>query len=131
MRRREAGRKTEFFLRIVLSAGSGFACKPPEPSGIAGFAVPLQTGACIIVGILRKTRADAPSECPAKGLSNILFFHPDYTVGAEVSTAQPFTRRFPVPCGTDVQCKRARGLYRRSGIAPCPEDFRRKGKKIF
>ena len=36
-----------------------------------------------------------------------IFFHPDYTVGFGISPN-------PAPC--------ARGLYRRSGISPCPED---------
>lgn len=37
-----------------------------------------------------------------------LFFHPDYTVGFGIAPNH-------APC--------ARGLYRRSGISPCPEDF--------
>jgi len=37
-----------------------------------------------------------------------LFFHPDYTVGFGIAPNH-------APC--------ARGLYRRSGIAPCPEDI--------
>jgi len=38
-----------------------------------------------------------------------IFFHPDYTVGTGIS---------PVPANVLL----ARGLYRRSGISPCPED---------
>jgi len=37
-----------------------------------------------------------------------LFFHPDYTVGFGIAPNH-------APC--------ARGLYRRSGITPCPEDI--------
>ena len=40
-------------------------------------------------------------ECP------FIFFHPDFTVGFGFSPNQRL---------------RARGLYRRSGISPCPED---------
>ena len=38
------------------------------------------------------------------------FFHPDYTVGPVVSPGH----------GLNV---RPRGLYRRSGISPCPEEL--------
>ena len=37
----------------------------------------------------------------------LIFFHPDYTVGFGISPNHAL---------------RARGLYRRSGISPCPED---------
>ena len=37
-----------------------------------------------------------------------IFFHPDFTVGTGIT---------PVPAA-----HAARGLYRRSGISPCPED---------
>ena len=43
------------------------------------------------------------------GVIFTLFFHPDYTVGTGIS---------PVPANVLL----ARGLYRRSGISPCPED---------
>jgi len=36
----------------------------------------------------------------------LLFFHPDYTVGFGISPNPAF----------------ARGLYRRSGVSPCPEE---------
>ena len=39
------------------------------------------------------------------------FFHPDFTVGIGVAP---------------IQRRSARGLYRRSGISPCPEDIRLK-----
>ena len=37
-----------------------------------------------------------------------IFFHPDFTVGIGIAP---------------IQRLRARGLYRRSGITPCPEDI--------
>lgn len=39
---------------------------------------------------------------------DIFFFHPDYTVGTGIKPVQSL--------------KRSRGLYRRSGISPCPEE---------
>ena len=46
------------------------------------------------------------------------FFYPDYTVGSGVT---PDHARFPNK-ESDVP-KQARGLYHRSGIAPCPEGY--------
>jgi len=39
--------------------------------------------------------------------TNRIFFHPDYTVGFGITPNHAFN---------------ARGLYRQSGISPCPED---------
>ena len=48
----------------------------------------------------------------------VTFFYPDYTVGSGVT---PDHARFPNK-ESDVP-KQARGLYHRSGIAPCPEGY--------
>jgi hypothetical protein len=56
-----------------------------------------------------KTPADYVLQASkSKSFYNI-FFHPDYTVGPGITPGQ--------------LRKAARGLYRRSGIAPCPEDI--------
>jgi len=44
-----------------------------------------------------------------KYVSYLILFHPDFTVGLGVSPSQPYFHM-------------GRGLYRRSGISPCPED---------
>ena len=45
--------------------------------------------------------------CELMEVRNI-FYHPDYTVGIGIAPIQPHS---------------APGLYRRSGITPCPEDI--------
>ena len=47
--------------------------------------------------------------------SLFIFSHPDYTVGFGISPN-------PDPNLCRILRFRARGLYRRSGISPCPED---------
>jgi hypothetical protein len=50
----------------------------------------------------------------------LFFSHPDFTVGFGITPNQPNDYHVFYPLHV---CQSGRGLYRRSGITPCPEEF--------